>query len=228
MKGIIGFAILALYIFSLICSIMLMDNDMGNGMENFASGTGDLEQDIQDGLVITSDRIVHAGKLDGQNMNVNRDNAGDFFDDFDEFVCTVGWIELEQAKENHLVSQDFQMDTGDVYVRIIADNSKYKDQYMYRGIINNIQVDMADGKFKMKLGKKAIVYDKFMTTFDSVLGKDIVTVQWHSMSDEMMDSVLQQCQIYILYHKEDMINSEAIQNYFYNTTLPLYGDIIEQ
>lgn len=135
---------------------------------------------------------------------------------------------MEKARENNLVSQDFQMDLGDVYVRIIADNSKYKDQYMYRGIIDNIQVDIEGGECRLKLGKKAVVYDSYMTTFDSVLGKDIVNVQWHSMSAESMSSVLQQCQIYILYQKEDMINAEALQNYFYYTTLPWYGDVDEQ
>lgn len=227
MKGIVGFAVVIFYVLSMICSIMMMSGDGDNGTGFFESETGDLLQDIQDGLVITSDRIVHAGKMDGQKMNLNVNNAKDFFDDLDELECTVGWVELDNAKENHLVSGDFQMNQGDVCVRIIADNSKYKDQYMYRGIIDNIQVDVTDGEFKMKLGKKAIVYDKFMTTFDSVLGKDIVKVQWHSMSDDIMSSVLQQCQIYIIYHKEDMVNKDAIQNYFYDTTLPWYGDISE-
>lgn len=226
MKGIIGFALIIMYIFSIMGTIMMTDNG-GSQWENIESGSGNLEQDIKDGIVITSDRTIHAGKLDGNKVNFDKSNAREFYDDFDELVCTIGWIELEEAKENHLVPQDLQVNLGDVYVRIIADNSKYKDKYMYQGIIDNIQVDFGDGECKLKLGSKAVVYDKFLTVFDSVLGKNAETVQWSSISEDAMTSVLQQCQIYICYHKEDMTNAQAIQNYFFDTSLPWYGAIEE-
>lgn len=227
MKGIIGFALVMMYVFS-IMGIMLKSGDGTSEMVNIESGCGNLEQDIKDGMAITSDRIIHAGKLDGNKVNFNKNNAGEFYDDLDDLVCTIGWIELEEAKENHLVPKDLQVASENVYVRIIADNSKYKDKYMYQGIIDNIQVDFVDGECRLKLGSKAVVYDKFLTAFDSVLGKNATTVQWSSMSEDVMSSVLQQCQIYICYHKEDMINAQAIQNYFFDTSLPWYGAIEEE
>lgn len=173
--------------------------------------TTTLEEDINN-EVIVNDRIIKPGKVDAVLLNDSYENTkpeSTYYDSLMDMGFSVGWCEYEEAKEAGLIGQEVSFGEGEMLVRVVAPNAGYKDIKIFEKFITDLGVDIVDNKYVLTLPERVLLYDDFLTSMDSILGSQAEAVS----GIEEFDGTLSYCQVYIIYHAEDMKASEEIMSY---------------
>lgn len=183
-----------------------------------------LEEDRTAGKVIVNDRIIKPGKVEAQKLNDSFESgAQSGYQDFFGMGFSVGWCEYEQAKASGLISASQSLAPGEMLVRVVANNDYYGVQGdgvgdsndthipVFDRFITDLGVDIVDSKYVVTLPKRVLLYDDFLSSMDRILGSQAVTAP--SVLTEYGTDTLRYCQVYIIYHTEDMDSPALIQNY---------------
>lgn len=186
--------------------------------------TSTLEEDRMTGKVIVNDRIIRPGKVDAKKLNASYESErmpDAYYASLLEMGFSVGWCEYEQAKTTGLISDSQSLASGEMLVRVVANNDAYgvqgeeteNDTYvpLFDRFIADLGVDIVDSEYVITFPKRVLLYDDFLTSMDRMLGRQAVTVPYIFANGS--EETLRYCQVYIIYHAEDMDASEQIQNY---------------
>lgn len=174
--------------------------------------TSILEEDLAKQKVIVSDGVITPGQVDAQVLNESffENQFGDN-GSMGDLSCSLGWCEYEEAKRCGLISKDTSIPEGSMLVRIVAGNDRYAGTYIYEDFIHDLDFDIVNGKYKVTLPDKELVYDDFMDSMDV----------WQSFNADKNSvdkkvsawSTLELVQIYIVYHNGDMIHEEDLEKF---------------
>ncbi len=207
-----GITIGLVYIVVIFGTITLTFEEKTSEREYF---TTTLEEDIAESKVIVNDRIIKPGKVDAVKLNDNYETAkpeSEYYESFMDMGFSVGWCEYEKAKEAGLIGQNETFGEGEMLVRVVAPNDWYGDDLViFDKFISELGVDIKDSRYVLTFPERVLLYDDFLTSMDSILGSQAVTVP--TEIQELINGTLSACQVYIIYHAEDMISSEEIMSY---------------
>ena len=189
-----------------------------------------LEEDRTAGKVIVNDRIIKPGKVEAEKLNDSFEgferegqSGQSGYQDFFGMGFSVGWCEYEQAKASGLISASQSLAPGEMLVRVVANNDYYGVQGdgagasndthipVFDRFITDLGVDIVDSKYVVTLPKRVLLYDDFLSSMDRILGSQAVTAP--SVLTEYGTNTLRYCQVYIIYHMEDVDSPAQIQNY---------------
>lgn len=196
----------------LICVVVVLGSYLFIGLSypdrtNYEAHT--LEEDIAAGNVIVNDRIISPGKVDAEKLNHSYETS------FADMDFSVGWCEYEQAKACGLISDLENFSQGEMLVRIVADNVTYKDISVFDNFISDVGVDIVDSRYVLTMPGRVLMYDDFLSSMDGALGNQAEALPYEAA--DQFTTTLSYCQVYIIYHDEDMMSSEEIMSYDVST-----------
>lgn len=204
----IGVAIGLCYIAMMVGSLSIFSEVEQSSAREYVVNT--LEEDITTGQVVVNDRIIRPGKVDAIKLNDSYENVWPESDWMDAGF-SVGWCEYDQAKEVGLIDESRALASGEMLVRVVAPNDTYKDVSIFDGFITDLGVDIVDSSYVLTMPKRMLVYDDFLASMNHILGAQIEVVSGEA-AEEML-STLSCCQVYIIYHEEDVENAEELHSY---------------
>lgn len=169
-----------------------------------------LENMIQNKELISHDYKIQAGVSDGGLLEQSCTENDDDFTTIAGMDANIAWMNLDKAAKLGMVPKNTSLAEGEMLVRIVASDYKYKGINLYENFINGINFNISNSKCTLKIDKNIIIYDDFLSAVDAILGNDIDKIG--DFGDKYF--TIESCQIYVIFNKGDIIKPKKLDTMY--------------